>query len=616
MPSLLLSYCNRGKQKNANQYLNVSDSAKYVGMKTCMQCHTDKHSTFIHTGMGQSWGEATPLKSAGKNWEHAFVFDANKNFWYHPSWRNDSLFIEQYRLENHDTVYKRTEYISYIVGSGQHTNSHVWQSNGYLFQAPITFYTQQGIWDLAPGAADQNSFAFNRIISVECMNCHNMYPQFDFASQNKFITVENGIECERCHGPGSIHVQEKFEGHLVNTKDSIDYTIVNPAKLPRDLQTELCQRCHMQGITVLNEGKTFFDFKPGMKLNEVMNVFMPRYTTDQTFIMASHADRLKQSQCYQNTSTLTCITCHNPHVSVKETPQATFNNTCITCHHQTCTEKKELIVEAENNCVQCHMPLSNAMDIPHVQIHDHKIGIHHPSDSTTQSFTFLQCMTTTTPSALLMAQGYLAMYESYVQQPLLLDSASMYLNQCNENNQQVTITKIHFYFLKDDFSNVIKIADALDTSMMTDAWTSYRMAESYLQKQNTQQALPWFLHAVHLMNHEPEFLNKLSVCYLTMKQTPKAMQTLQLVLTLNPKNDEALCNLGYCKLLEGKLNDAIQLYQQSLSINPDNITALLNTGGWYYINKQPKVAITYFQRVLSIDGKNIQALAAIKAIQN
>src|SRR5207244_3066802 len=145
---------------------------------------------------------------------------------------------------------------------------------------------------------------------------------------NKFITVKTGIECERCHGPGETHVNEKTRGILVDTSKYIDYSIVNPKKLQRDVQVELCQRCHLQGISVLNDGKTFFDFKPGQPLNTVMNVFMPRYKGGQEkFIMASHADRMKQSKCYLN-SNMTCLTCHNPHISVKFTPENHFNDAC------------------------------------------------------------------------------------------------------------------------------------------------------------------------------------------------------------------------------------------------------------------------------------------------
>ncbi|MBK8472384.1 MAG: hypothetical protein IPL33_09550 [Sphingobacteriales bacterium] len=59
------------------------------------------------------------------------------------------MWIAEYRLgKQADTTHYREQYIKYIIGSGQHTNSHIYDENGYLYQAPITFYTQRafGTW--------------------------------------------------------------------------------------------------------------------------------------------------------------------------------------------------------------------------------------------------------------------------------------------------------------------------------------------------------------------------------------------------------------------------------------------------------------------------------------
>ncbi len=50
----------------------------------------------------------------------------------------------EFRLEGKDTIHKRIETVSYIVGSGQHTNSHITNTVGILHQMPLTFYTQKG----------------------------------------------------------------------------------------------------------------------------------------------------------------------------------------------------------------------------------------------------------------------------------------------------------------------------------------------------------------------------------------------------------------------------------------------------------------------------------------
>ena len=305
-------------------------------MQQCRQCHENIYQTFRQTGMGKSFEKSSRKKSSGKFDRHALVYDKNKDFYYKPYWDRDSLKIMEFRLKGRDTIYKRIQAIQYIIGSGQHTNSHIYKSGNYLFQAPLTFYTQDGKWDLPPGFENGSNSRFSRIIGLECLSCHNAYPSFVEGSENKYTEVPQGIDCERCHGPGSLHIKEKKDGKIVDISKEIDYTIVNPGKMPVEMQFEICQRCHLQGNAVLKEGRSFYDFRPGMKLSDVMYVFMPQYKgSEKEFIMASHVERLKMSKCYLNThenkeqkNGISCISCHNPHISVRFTDKEVFNNTC------------------------------------------------------------------------------------------------------------------------------------------------------------------------------------------------------------------------------------------------------------------------------------------------
>ena len=56
--------------------------------------------------------------------------------------------------------------------------------------------------------------------------------------------------------------------------------IVNPSRLPTDLQFDICQRCHLQGTAILHDNKSFKDFKPGMHLNDFIDVYLPKYKND------------------------------------------------------------------------------------------------------------------------------------------------------------------------------------------------------------------------------------------------------------------------------------------------------------------------------------------------
>ncbi|NNC95947.1 MAG: pilus assembly protein TadD, partial [Chitinophagales bacterium] len=360
---LLLQDCRSVKTENPiNEFRNLADSVGFVGMQQCRSCHEDIYQSYMKTGMGQSFDFASRTRSAASFGQNNSVYDSTLDLHYKPFLKGDSIFIKEYRLLGGDTVHKRIEKVDYIIGSGHHTNSHMCSFNGYLYQAPITFYTQDGRWDLAPGFDNDNNSRFSRTIELECMSCHNGYPEINEEAFNNYETIARGIDCERCHGAGELHVKEKLAGKFIDTAKFIDYSIVNPAKLDKQAQMSLCQRCHLQGVSVLKEGKTFFDFKPSMNLSDIMEVFIPRYEGErENFIMASHADRLKQSNCYKS-SEMTCISCHNPHKSVRLTGTNVFNAKCGKCHNsgnETCSlEINVRITTNDNNCVDCHMPSS------------------------------------------------------------------------------------------------------------------------------------------------------------------------------------------------------------------------------------------------------------------
>lgn len=632
-------------------YYNHHDSARYVGMNTCKQCHPSIYNSFIKTGMGKSFNIATKQKTVA-NFNNASIYDKYINMHYKAFFEKDSMFMQEFRLEKNDTTYKRTEQVNYIIGSGQHTNSHIQSVNGYLNQMPMTFYSQKQKWDLPPGFENGVNTRFTRKIGLECMSCHNGYPNFVMGSENKYNYVPNGIDCERCHGPGSIHVHLKQTGKLVDTSKYIDYSIVNPSKLPIDLQFDVCQRCHLQGNAVLKNDHSFYDFKPGKKLNDYISVFLPKYkNADDEFIMASHADRLKQSACFirsfersGNTkslkpykSAMTCITCHNPHVSVRETNKDVFNDACRNCHGN--ENKTNSIQPSEkckkpsyhtSNCVSCHMPSSGSIDIPHVTVHDHYIRkpLSTKEKNKIKEFIGLYAVNETKPSAQTKARAYIQQYEKFEQKASYLDSAAYYLS---DKTTDVIERNIHdlikLQFMKQNYKQIINYVNKLVEDHLyqdklrqisfdnRDAWTSYHIAEAYYNTGNINKAVKWFSKACELANYNLEFKNKFGSALAQSGMTNKAKQQFELVLKENPKNVQAYTNLGYISLLEGDQKKAFVLYNQGLKIDPDNENLLMNLAGYYAVSKNKIMALEILNKIINKNPKNQQAKLALKQIQ-
>ncbi len=610
----LISFCNRSTQKSQEgSYLNLNDTVAFAGMETCRGCHPGIYDTYIKTGMGQSFHLASKRTSAAE-FSGKTVYDSISNFYYKPFWDGDSLCIEEFRLEGKDTIHRRVEKASYIIGSGQHTNSHICSFNGYLYQMPVTFYTQKRKWDMAPGFEGGFNSRFTRPIAMECMTCHNGLPGMVQGSVNKYSKVQMGIDCERCHGAGGEHVRRKRAGERVDTSRCVDYSIVNPRNLDRDLQMSLCQRCHLQGLAVLRAGKDFDDFKPGMRLHEVWDVFLPEtQESREKFIMASQAERLRMSKCFE-LSGMSCITCHNPHVSVKETPVDVFNGKCQNCHtvKNTCNEDIAMRKRQHDNCSGCHMPESESIDIPHVFITDHFIRKNlnkSSSDSAevdkVKQYLRLKCFTRENPDRAAMARAYLSFYEKFSQRDYLLDSAAAYLFGNAES--KMTEETIHYYFLKQDYDKVTALGNSLADHPVSDPWTYYRVGEAHFKLGNYIPAHHYFSVAAGLQPMNIEFQNKMGAALAQLGRHDEAETVFRRIVNEQPKYEPAWSNLGYLMMREGDIKKAEEYFDKAIALNPDYEMALMNQASLYMNTGRAEKAKTLAMRIIKINPQNIRA---------
>ncbi len=695
---LILYNCNSGSAPASNHevkkdsllYLNHSDTARYTGIHTCRLCHQNIYNSFITTGMGKSFDYASRQKSAA-SFKNSNLCDTNSDFCYQAFWQNDSLYFKEYRLHAQDTFFKRVEKVDYIVGSGQHTNSHIQSVNGYLNQMPMTFYSQKGEWHLPPGFEDGHNTRFSRKIGLECMSCHNAYPDFVLGSENKFRAVPQGIDCERCHGPGSIHVQQRSTGTKIDTSKYIDYSIVNPAKLPVDLQFDICQRCHLQGNAILKEGKSFYDFRPGKKLSDYISVFLPRYkNADDEFIMASHADRLKQSACFIKSlgkttgnqslkpykDALTCVTCHNPHISVRATNTEVFNDACRNCHgtgkpNPNCSDPGVLkalnhssdpvgknsnlpVHLSENkmvqpggtpehrnrqtirnpqstiNCVSCHMPRSGSTDIPHVTVHDHYIRkpLSKKEKEKVKAFIGLYSINEKNPDKLTRAKAYINQFEKFEHQPKYLDSAEKLLTCKTAEDILISLDAlVQLYFIKGNYSLIQELVNHCGIEKMIGqrlnkqsfsnehAWTAYRIGDALYNLGQLQASAKFLEQANKLAPFHPEFKDKLANTWADLGNNELARQYYEEALRENPKFINALVDLGYLNLSEGKVNEAEALFKRGLSLDPDSEPLLMNMANLLSFKKDYTGAIQLLQQLVKKNPANHQARQVLEQLK-
>ncbi|MFT4973211.1 MAG: putative CXXCH cytochrome family protein, partial [Saprospiraceae bacterium] len=331
-------------------------------------------------------------------------------------------------------------------------------------------------------------------------------------------------------------------------------------------------------------------------------------------------------------SEMTCITCHNPHKSIKVTGREQYNNTCINCHKTatvsielaavTCTETAEKRSAEDDDCSYCHMPKSGSIDIPHINITDHyvsKTNIQYRKKATAKNdepaqFLGLKILTKDKGTPLEMANGYIALYDKYVRSPMILDSASYYLNQSTLPFAEKFKTTIHYLFSKESYEKIIQNAEQFPLENIKDGWTAYRIGQAFFAYADFENALKYYQKSVDYLPLHLDFQEKLGATYFNLKQIPKAKKVFEFVLSENKKRPVALSNLGYMKVLNGNIQGGMEMYDAALALDPDYENALLNKASALLFQKKNEAGKKLLERVLEINPENEQVKDALKTL--
>ena len=274
--------------------------------------------------------------------------------------------------------------IDYVMGSGNHARSYLHRtSRGMLIELPLGWYPDKGgEWAMVPGS-DTPHPQTRRFVSYKCMFCHNGYPEIPTAnnapgSDPVFVgDLPEGIDCQRCHGPGAEHARTAGRAN-----------IVNPAKLSPERRMEVCMQCHLETTSgripaILQRfDRGTFSYVPGQPLAEFAISFdhAPGTGHENKFEAVSSVYRLRQSRCFlRSAGKLECATCHDPHrVPRGSEALREYSAACLKCH----TSRHPADVAAtSSDCITCHMPKRRVDDAPHVIMTDHLIQRRAPANA-------------------------------------------------------------------------------------------------------------------------------------------------------------------------------------------------------------------------------------------
>jgi Flp pilus assembly protein TadD len=358
----------------AGPYLNIHPDVEAVGNAKCANCHAEIAQKFASHPMGQS------ILSINDPRIVELVNDATHSFGalgsqFHISHAAASLSYSETRsAANGKRLFEIRTPISHVIGSGNKGHSFLSESDGFVTQAAISWFSQQRIWDVSPGFPPE--LHLGRPIQVDCLYCHSNsvvpVPGTINRYEQPLFHQGEAISCERCHGPGGKHVQV-WEGHGPTSKP--DYSIVNPRRLDPALREAVCQQCHLAGETrIVRAGRNLADFRPGLPLDSVLRVIVRDHQGEDRKAV-NHVEQMYMSKCFQASSgKLGCITCHDPHEKASFEKRAEhYRAACLNCHDCASPRAERVKLGSTDNCVACHMPVFAASDIVHAATTDHRI---------------------------------------------------------------------------------------------------------------------------------------------------------------------------------------------------------------------------------------------------
>ena len=257
--------------------------------------------------------------------------------------------------------------ISHRIGAGVEDMSFVLNSNGRWFFSPLEFFTHSG-WFPAPHEWQSNAGLDAVPITAQCLQCHSSTPTPDVHPLNNLQDFEpQPISCATCHGDGAQHMELMRRDEF-----PADLLILNPEDFEIEQQLDLCARCHLEGDAHIElSNGNLQQVAPGEDLLDKYAVMVASHSKSNELRFVSQVQRLTASECFKQSPSMTCTTCHDPHQPARYQQRSSFDAKCITCHQDQVGDHQSQ--QDEQSCVACHMPRIQPFDLQKVAISDHFI---------------------------------------------------------------------------------------------------------------------------------------------------------------------------------------------------------------------------------------------------
>ena len=328
---------------------------EYVGNQACGACHGEIYESYSRTAMARTSGPAARHLVEG-SFRHE-----SSGVEYRISVEKEKVYFSYERPG--DPGMRGRHELQYYVGSNTRGSTFLFENEGLLYKSPINYYVQKKGWDMSPEYHPPREMEL-KPAPPACLFCHasRIQPPAPGTS-NRYGSapfLQDGVGCERCHGPGGEHVRGMG-------------VLVNPARLTGERRDSVCIQCHLPGeASVSRPGKTLEMYRPGDLLSEYALTFVYDNAGRGALGAISQVEALALSRCAQRSQgRMACITCHDPHTSVPAPERvAYYRDKCLSCHGRSFADGHQ---RGSPDCIGCHMPREDSVDGGHVEVTDHRI---------------------------------------------------------------------------------------------------------------------------------------------------------------------------------------------------------------------------------------------------
>jgi hypothetical protein len=268
--------------------------AEYVGSAKCGQCHQELYETFMKSG--HPWKLNKVVDGQAPDYPFTTLRALPEGY----TWDDISYVIGGYKWKA-----RFMNQQGYIITDEPGKSGNADYLNQYNFA--------NSILDQSAGWVKYNSGRENLV--YDCGVCHTTgYRSNGHQDDMEGIVgqwAEPGIQCEACHGPGSLHADSPY-GILMRVERSSD----------------MCGDCHRRGPQEL------VDAKGG---------FIEHHEQYEELFQSKHI-------------ALDCVVCHDPHTGVEQLRRADLPTTRTQCENCHWREAKYRTSMKRVACTSCHMP--------------------------------------------------------------------------------------------------------------------------------------------------------------------------------------------------------------------------------------------------------------------